>query len=207
MPHFATPFARWIAGGAGILLAAAAFLIWGPPGLGSGSPAGNGPLFIGSYGSDGAPGGREQIGIIIPILSSSHSTIVIDGMKLIGGAGYPAPRFFALRVIDYNQCAGPWPLRRTRHGLVLDGCNAYDLGPLIGHQVHWSGGDSQSEAVVEVGPPGPHSCWVLTGLVVRYHIGNVRYWATYPDATVNCRGLALSKVQDLMWQAAHWPGS
>src|SRR5258706_9962092 len=75
-----------------------------------------------------------------PILSSSHSTVVIDGIQLVGGAGYPAPRPFALRVIDYNQCAGPWPLRRTRLGLVLDGCNAYDLGPLVGHQVHWSGG-------------------------------------------------------------------
>ena len=107
MPRLATPSARWIAGGAAILLAAAAFLIWGPPGLGSGSPPGNGPLFIGSYGIDSGPGdGREQIGIIIPILSSSHSTIVIDGMQLIGGAGYPAPRFFALRVIDYNRAPG-----------------------------------------------------------------------------------------------------
>jgi hypothetical protein len=35
----------------------------------------------------------------------------------------------------------------------------------------------------------------------------VRYRATYPDATVTCRGVAPSKEQDLMWQAAHWPGS
>ncbi|HEX9517428.1 MAG TPA: hypothetical protein VF940_14785 [Streptosporangiaceae bacterium] len=183
------------------------FLIWGP--LGGGSPPGNGPLFMGSYGLDGGPGdGREQIGIIIPILSSSHSTVVIDGIQLVGGAGYPAPRPFALRVIDYNQCAGAWPLRRTRRGLVLDGCNAYDLGPLVGHQVHWSGGEQQSEAVAEVSPPGPRSCWVLTALVVRYHVGSVRYRGTYPDAMVTCRGLAQSREWAVMEQAAaERPGS
>jgi hypothetical protein len=89
MPHFDSPSARWMAGGAAILLAAAAFLIWGP--LGGGSPPGNGPLFMGSYGLDGGPGdGREQIGIIIPILSSSHSTVVIDGIQLVGGVRYRA---------------------------------------------------------------------------------------------------------------------
>ncbi len=195
------PPREWIAGGAAILLAAAAFLIWGQ--LGGGSPPGNGPLFMGSYGLDGGPGdGREQIGIIIPVLSSSHSTVLIDGIRLVGGAGYPAPRPFALRVIDYNQCAGAWPLRRTRHGLVLDGCSAYDLGPLVGHHVHWSGGEEQSEAVAEVSPPGPRSCWVLTALVVRYHVGGVRYRGTYPDAMVTCRGLAHSREWAVMEQAA-----
>lgn len=203
MPHFARPSPRWVAGGAAILLAAVAVLIWGPPGIGRSSPSSSGPLFMGSYGLDSGPGdGREPIGIIIPILSSGHATIVIDGIRLIGGAGYPAPRPFALRVIDQNQCAGALPLRRTRHELVLDGCNAYDLGPLIGHQVRWSGGYARSEAVAEVSPPQPHNCWVLTALVVRYHIGSVRYRATYPDAMVTCRGMARQEEWNIMTEAA-----
>src|SRR5258708_35456450 len=81
MPHFALPSARWMAGGAAILLAAAAFLIWGP--LGGGSPPGNGPLFIGSFGLDGGPGaGRGQLGIIIPLLSVRHSTDGTDRSQL-----------------------------------------------------------------------------------------------------------------------------
>jgi len=95
MPHFgfrSMRLVRLVAAGATVVLAAAAFLVWGPPGLGRSSPAGNGPLFIGSYGLDSGPApGSERIGIVIPILSSSHSIIVIDGIRLIGGAGYPAP--------------------------------------------------------------------------------------------------------------------
>ncbi len=209
MRHFARPSPPWVAGGTAILLAAVAFLIWGPPGIGSSSPAGTGPLFMGSYGLDSGPGdGREPIGIIIPILSSAHATIVIDGIRLIGGAGYPAPRPFALRVIDQNQCAGALPLRRTRHGLVLDPCNAYDLGPLIGHQVRWSGRQARSDAVAEVRTPQPNSCWVLTALVVRYHIESVRYRATYPDAMVTCRGTARQEEWNVMMEASdERPGS
>jgi len=194
---------QWVASGAAVLLAIVAFLIWGPLGLGSSSPTGNGPLFMGSYGLDSGPGsGRERIGIIIPILSSSHSTIVIDGIQLIGGAGYPAPRYFALRVIAYTQCAGAWPLRRTRQGFVLAGCPGSDLGPLVGHRVHWTGRFANSEAVAEVSPPKQKSCWVLTGLVVRYHIAAVRYQGSYPDAMVTCRGIAIQVEQVLMDKAA-----
>ena len=93
-----------VAGGAAVLLAAVAFLIWGPLGLGSGPPPGNGPLFM-------------------------------------------------------------------------------------------------------VRPPKPHGCWVLTALVVRYHVGDVRYRATYPDASVVCRGLDQSEVWAVMMQAdAERPG-
>jgi len=207
MPHFVVPsrrFARLVVGGAGVVLAVAAFLVWGPPGLGSAPPQGNGPLFIGSYGADGVAGPRwHRQGIIIPIHSSSHSTVVIDRIRLIGGAGYPAPRYFALRVFTYTQCGGPMPLRRTPHGFVLPGCLADDIGPLIGHRVHWSAGPSapEFEAVVEVSPPKRHGCWVLKGLVVRYHIGDQRYRATYPETVVHCRGLPDAQEQVVMQQA------
>jgi hypothetical protein len=51
---------RWVAGGAAVLLAIVAFLIWGPLGLGRSSPAGNGPLFMGSYGLDSGPGNGQE---------------------------------------------------------------------------------------------------------------------------------------------------
>jgi len=81
-------------------------------------------------------------------------------------------------------------------------CGAYDLGSLVGHRVHWSGPAEQSEAVAEVSPPKPKCCWVLTGLVVRYHIGDVRYQGTYPDAMVGCRGIAIQLERALMQEAA-----
>jgi hypothetical protein len=194
---------RFVAGGAAVVLAIAAFLFWGQPGLGHSSPAGKGPLFMGSYGMDGGPApGTERIGIIIPIRSSSHSTIVIDGIRLIGGAGYPAPRIFALRVIAYNLCAGAWPLRRARHGFVLDGCGADDLGPLVGHRVHWSGSDPQTDAVAEVNPPRPRSCWALTAVVVRYHVAGLHYRGTYPDAMATCRGLPIPRERAVLQEAA-----
>src|SRR5262249_21977648 len=206
MSHFVLPSMRslrLLAGGV-VVLAVAAFLVWGPPGLGSGSPRGNGPLFIGSYGADGVAGPAwQRQGIIIPIHSSSHSTVVIDKIRLIGGAGYPAPRSFALRVFTYTQCGGAMPLRRTPHGYALPGCLAHDVRPRIGRGVHWSGGGTaeETEAVVEVSPPKRHSCWVLMGLVVRYHIADQRYRATYPDTVVGCRGLSDEQEQVVFQEA------
>jgi len=184
------------------VLAAAAFVAWAA--FGPRAVSGNGPLFIGSYGLDSGPGnGKQPMGLIIPISSKAHGTIVIDRVRLIGGAGYPAPRSFALRVIAYTQCAGVWPLRRSGHGLVLDGCGAQDLGPLVGHRVHWSGPGTvdQTEAVAEVRPPGPRNCWVLTRVAVRYHIGAQRFSATYPAAMVTCAGIGRTIEQNIMDRA------
>ncbi|HEX9034633.1 MAG TPA: hypothetical protein VF834_22545 [Streptosporangiaceae bacterium] len=183
------------------VLAMAAFAAWGAFGAHGGAYGVNGPLFIGSYGLDGGPGnGKQPLGIIIPISSKAHATILIDGIRLIGGVGYPPPRPFALRVIAYNQCAGAWPLRRTGHTLVLDGCGAHDLGPLISHRVHF--GTYQSEMVAEVWPPRPRSCWVLTHVAVRFHIGAQHFSAIYPDATVTCEGIATTIERTIMQQAA-----
>jgi hypothetical protein len=194
----------WRVVGIAAVLAAAAFAAWGAFGPRAAS-GGDGPLFIGSYGIDSGPGnGKQPMGLIIPISSKAHETIVIDGIRLIGGAGYRAPRSFALRVIAYNQCAGVWPLRRTGHGLVLDGCGAQDLGPLVGHRVHWTGPGTvdRSEAVAEVWPPGPTNCWVLTHVAVRYHIGAQRFSAIYPAAMVTCEGIDRTIEQNIMQQAA-----
>jgi hypothetical protein len=81
----------WRVAGIAAVLAAAAFAAWGAFGPRAVS-GGNGPLFIGSYGLDSGPGnGKQPMGLIIPISSKAHATVVIDGIRLIGGAGYPAP--------------------------------------------------------------------------------------------------------------------
>lgn len=195
---------KWRAVGIAAVLAAAALAAWAAFGPRAVS-GGNSPLFIGSYGLDSGPGsGKQPMGLIIPITSKAHSTIVIDRVRLIGGAGYPAPQPFALRVIAYTQCAGVWPLRRTGHGLVLDGCGTQDLGPLVGHRVHRTGPGivDQTEAVAEVGPPGPRNCWVLTRVAVRYHVGTQRFSAIYPAAMVTCAGVGRAIEQNIMEQAA-----
>jgi hypothetical protein len=81
---------------------------------------------------------------------------------------------------------------------VLDGCGVDDLGLLVGHRVHWGGDPSLTEAVAEVYPPKPHSCWVLTALVVRYDVAGRRYRATYPDAMATCRGLAIPQERAVL---------
>ncbi|HEX7996271.1 MAG TPA: hypothetical protein VF506_20320 [Streptosporangiaceae bacterium] len=194
----------WRLGGIAAVLACVAIASWvafGPRAASSG----NGPLFIGSYGLAGGPDNQKQpVGFIIPIISKARATIVIDRVRLIGGAGYPAPRSFALRVIAYTQCSGVWPMRRTGRGLVLDGCGAEDLGPLVGHRVHRTGHGTadRTEAVAEVRPPGPRNCWVLTRVAVRYHIGAQRFSAIYPATMVTCTGIGLTIEQNIMDRAA-----
>jgi hypothetical protein len=199
----------WRVGGIAAVLAAVAIVSWvafGPRAV----SGGNGPLFIGSYALDSGPGnGKQPMGLIIPISSKAHATIVIDRVRLIGGAGYPAPRSFALRVIAYTQCSGVWPLRRTGHGLMLDGCGTEDLGPLVGHRVHRTGPGTAdlTEAVAEVLPPGPRNCWVLTRVAVRYHIGSQRFSAIYPAAMVTCSGIGRAIQQNIEEQAYQEAGS
>jgi hypothetical protein len=53
-------------------------------------------------------------------------------------------------------------------------------------------------AGLEMSPPKAGGCWVLTGLVVHYHIGIRHYSATEPLSTIVCAG----KNADALTQAA-----
>jgi hypothetical protein len=147
------------------LLATGAFLLWGPIGLG------NGPLSTGlGYGSGAVhPGGPA--GFVIPIYNSGDSSAVVDGLE----------------VLTAGACLGTWPARQAVRGFVLVGCGGADAGSLIGHAVGPTHPVSPGfPAAAEIAAPRPGTCWVMTKVVVHYHVGIRHYSATGPSGLAVC---------------------
>jgi hypothetical protein len=156
------------------LLAIGAFLLWGPVGLG------NGPLSAASYATQGGVlSGRGPVGFVIPIHNSGDSSAVVDGLDIIGGTRYPGPHVLGLEVLTSGTCGAVWPARQAAGGFVLVGCGGTDAGPLVGHAF----GPTQPisfgfPAAAEAAAPPPGTCWVITKIVVHYHVGIRHYSAT-----------------------------
>jgi hypothetical protein len=176
---------RYIAGVVVALLAVGAFLLWGPIGIG------NGPLSMGAWDTTSWPDpGMSPIGTIIPVNNSGGAPAVIDAVQLVGNTRYPTPRLIApLELLTSGKCGGPWPARSAGHGFVLAGCGGTDAGPVIGHAF---GPTHQPAfgypAAAELAAPKADSCWVLTAVVVHYHVGIRHYVVTDPDGLVVCAG-------------------
>jgi hypothetical protein len=167
------------------LLAAGAFLLWGPIGLG------NGPLSTGlGYGEGWAHAGGP-VGLVIPIYNSGNSPAVVDGLDLISGTSYPDPHVLRLEVLTSGACIGTWPTRQAAGGFVLVGCGGTDAGPLIGHAVGPTRPVSRGfPAAAEIAAPRPGTCWVMTKVVVHYHVGIRHYSATEPAKIAVCANQA-----------------
>lgn len=163
------------------LLATGAFLLWGPIGLG------NGPLSTGlDYGS-GAVHPGSPVGFVIPIYNSGDSPAVVDGLDLISGTSYPGPHVLRLEVLTSGACGGTWPVRQAVRGFVLAGCGGADAGPLIGRAVGPTHPVSPGfPAAAEIAAPRPGTCWVMTKVVVHYHVGIRHYSATGPSGLAVC---------------------
>lgn len=164
------------------LLAAGAFLLWGPVGLG------NGPLSLGLNYGQGSVHAGSPVGLAIPILNSGDSSAVVDGMDLIGGTSYPGPHLLGLEVLTSDTCMGIWPARQTAGGFALAGCgSARGAGPLIGHAVGPTKPVSRGfPAAAEITAPSPGTCWVMTEVVVHYHVGIRHYSATERSQIAVC---------------------
>lgn len=164
------------------LLAIGAFLLWGPIGLG------NGPLSAGSGSTQGwSDSGRGPVGLVIPIQNSGDAPAVIDGLDLIGGTRYPGPRVLRLEVLTSGTCGGAWPARPAGRGFALVGCGGTDAGLLIGHAFNrtrpaWFA----FAAAAEVTAPRSGTCWVMTKIVVHYHVGIRHYSASDPSPLAVC---------------------
>jgi hypothetical protein len=159
-----------VVGAVGVLVVGA-FLLWGPIGLG------NGPLSGAMYEVVGAPvSGRVPVGFMIGMHNSGRAPAVIDRIELVGGRSYPAPRLLDVAVLSSGHCGGPWPARQTKRGFVLAGCGGRDSGSLIGHPI----GPTRPQlfgfpAAVEVKAPQSGECWVITEIIVQYHVGIGHY--------------------------------
>jgi hypothetical protein len=166
------------------LLAIGAFLFWGPIGLG------NGPVSAAMYATEGwADSGRGPVGFVIPIQNSGDAAAVIDGLDLTGGTGYPAPHLLRLEVLTSGNCGAAWPARQAGRGFALVGCGGTSAGELIGRAVgHTRPTSFGFPAAAEVTAPRPGRCWVMTQVVVHYHVGIRHYTATDPYELAVCAG-------------------
>jgi hypothetical protein len=96
---------RWLALAVIASLAAAAFVAWGPIGLGSG------PLAVSAPGGGQILGLRNQAwGIMVPI-EAGGSRAVIDRVTVAGGDGYGGPRVLSILEVAGRpgQCGGTFP--------------------------------------------------------------------------------------------------
>jgi hypothetical protein len=160
-----------------ILLAVGAFLLWGPIGLG------NGPLAVYVPVGDGWTDRVQQpVGFILPMYNSGGSPAVVDSVQLLGGTRFPAPHILALAVLTSARCLGSWPAKDNGHGFVMVGCGGPNRGPLVRRSV---GPTTQRitwgfPAAAMAAAPPPGGCWVLTSVVVHYHVGWRHYTTTDP---------------------------
>lgn len=182
---------RYLAGVVVALLAVGAFLLWGPIGIG------NGPLSMGAWDTNSwADPGLSPIGTIIPVNNSGGAPGVIDAVQLVGNTRYPTPRLIApLELLTSGKCGGAWPARSAGHGFVLAGCGGTYDGPVIGHAF----GPTPAAgfgypAAAELAAPKVGGCWVLTAVVVHYHVGIRHYVVTDPDGLVVCTASAAIKA-------------
>lgn len=182
-----------------VLILIGAVLMWGPIGLG------NGPLSVAVHGAEGWTDlGQTPAGFIIPILNSGHGQAVIDAVSIVGGTSYAGPRELALDVLTADNCAGAGSARPDGRAFVMLGCGGRDQGALAGYGI---GAAHFVPAAAEVAAPRPGTCWVMTKIVVRYHVGIRHYAATEPYALAVCgRGTASARVLAAMQAAESSPG-
>lgn len=165
------------------VLAVAAFLIWGPVGLG------NGPLKV------GWPGGESwgdtadaPVALSLPIFYSGHDPAVIDSVDILGGSSYPSPRVIALEVLAVDPtCSGLSPARPAPGGFAEAGCHSSVQSRLVGTSVGAHHALSPSlTATAELAAPRRGACWVITKIAVHYHVGIRYYTATGPAGYAVC---------------------
>ncbi len=122
---------------------------------------------------------RQPAGFVIPMQNSGSAPAVIDEVAIIRETKYDAPHVLALRVLTRANCVAAWPARQTDRGFELSGCGGPDSGPLIGQAVPPTKPASFGfPAAAEVAAPRPGACWVMTKIVVHYHVGIRHYSAS-----------------------------
>jgi hypothetical protein len=179
------------------VFALGAFLQWGPVGFG------NGPLVMGDSGVITMSQPRPVSFADLTLISYPGSRrVTIDGITLVNRTSYPTPRLVSTELVfaDMTQCtfgqAAP-----AAQGFGVAGCGSSRyVAPLTGHPLPLqpSNGVMSYAAGLEMSPPKSGGCWVLTDIVVHYHIGIRHYSADEGSGTVVCAG----KNAEALTQAA-----
>jgi hypothetical protein len=200
----APPPARWprwrrgIIAAAVVVLAAGAFLLWGPIGLGAG------PLYVGQLDSSGGPDpGAAPLALLIPVHNTSHDPAVIDSIRLVGRSMFPGPSVIRREAWSVANCPDAWPVPAGAQGFVAKACHGESQGPLIGHAFGFTKPVSPGYgAAFELSPAKAGSCWVLTDVVVHYHVGVKHYSTTGPDDIASCAGKNAARQVSAAMKAA-----
>jgi hypothetical protein len=86
-------------------------------------------------------------------------------------------------------------MRRPVHGADNDcgihlshGCGGRPLRQLYGRAIGNENNSAVVMAAFEIRPPRPGSCWLMTRIVTRYHVGIRHYVATDPYVVAACAG-------------------
>jgi len=168
------------------VLAVGAFLLWGPVGVG------NGPLRMSTNGvTTWAQPTPMRVGDIVPISYAGSGRVTIDGITLVSGTSRPAPHLVAveLLLLAGNDCDAPAPAQPAVTGFVVSGCGGKYSGPLVRQTVGQPKNSSQYYAAgFEMSPPKAGGCWMLSDVVVHYHVGIRHYSAAEPNGLVVCAG-------------------
>jgi hypothetical protein len=167
------------------LLAVAAFLLFGPIGVG------NGPLAVGFNGGESWGDTADvPVALSLPIEYSGHDPAVIDGVDIVGTTGYPVPRVVALETLAVDpSCSGLWPARAVTGGFAEAGCRSSGEGRLLGSSFGAQRALSPGlTATAELAAPLRGACWVITRIAVHYHVGIRHFTATGPAAYAVCAG-------------------
>jgi hypothetical protein len=194
---------RTLVSAAAALLVIAAFLVWGPIGLGSGPLGLQMGALQGSTDPDLGP-----VGFTIPLYNSSHSQAVIDELSLVGGTRYAGPRVLDLAVLSTALCGGAWPAHPSGDGFRM-GCGGPYHGPLIGRAIGFTFTrpvPAGFPAAAEVAGPPPGGCWVMTKVIIHYHVGIRHYSATDPYELTVCAKDASAQTANAATKAAESVG-
>lgn len=173
----------------GTLLAIGVFLAWGPIGVGPG-PIGNGTESVSTSG----PVPRTQPAVFVTPIDAGKSGAVIDGVNVFSDGSYPAPRVISVKGDGDQVCDGAWPLAGVQN--FYNSCDAGGRVPLIGQAVPVSSTvdvpvlgriDYPGIGVaIETAPPGKAGCWLVTSVVIHYHVGIRHYTAAHSMNLTEC---------------------
>jgi hypothetical protein len=161
-----------------VLLAAGAFLLFGPIGLG------NGPLGVPSM--DGRIGlsTSRPTAFVATLVNTGGSGAVIDGVAVTPAAGYPRARVLTVRVARNSGYGCVYSLMSNITGCArppLVTAAGFAVPPGVNTAPGRRGGPA---LVIEIAGAPSAGCVALTSIVVRYHVGIRHYTATVPQGLV-----------------------
>jgi hypothetical protein len=171
------------------LAAVGAFNAWGPIGVGPG-PIGD--AVMGVSVTSGVH--RTQPAMFMTPVDAGRSGAVIDRVEVLSDGLYPAPRVISIEGDRQQNCGGAWPLKGKQNFYRV--CAAGGLVPLLGRalparsrvsvrglgRVTYSG----IGAAIKAAPPGHAGCWMVTSVVIHYHVGIRHYTATHTMSLTAC---------------------